>query len=997
MATAKDDFDVVQNTNPLADAPLDYISLAQIPDWQRSKEITISVGTSVSAKEWPAVKLSWDMFLRRLEATGKKNRSKETMAQFLALPKAEQNRLKDVGGFVGGLLKDNIRNDEHVISRDLLAIDLDNAKANLFELVQAAFPNTTFCVYSTRKHTTKHPRYRLLMPTSRDVKPEEYQPFVRQVVSKFDPNMSQVDTASFKISQLMFFPSVCADGEFVLASSAGDWINVSDILNEIGDWHNADNWAKSETEKVGDIVKHALKAEDPWQKKNWIGACALAYTVQEMIAEHLSDTYTPVSAMGENRYTYIQGTSAGGGVIYGDGRWLYSFHDTDPAGHQLLNAFDLLRVHKFGSLDDPKREPYRDPTKRPSYKAMVEWCRNDPKVNAKYAEIRHKNNLEQRGVSVSDTDFSWMEALQTSPKTGAILSVLPNYECILVHDPKLQGLVAWDAFRELKMLTRWPKWRNRFRRLHKEWDESDLGYLLSYFVSTYGLGNMDLLKLAVNNIAGNDDNAYHEVQQYLEGLSWDGKPRIATLAQDFLGAPNNDYVRTVIRKTLVAAVKRVFEPGCPWDKVPVFFGEQGIGKTLFVARLAKNWGNTSINDFTGKNAMELLPGSWIVELGEMAGMGTHEMRYVKALISSPFDLFRGAYRADPKKHYRQCIFIATTNGRAFLIDKTGNRRWLPIDCSRERATKSLKMDGIEKYFDQVWAEAYHYYKQGESLVFPPEIWARAVFEQQMHEETRPLEGLIESFVERKMPVDWASMSIDARRAYLRTPDTSNAVKKIVRNKVCALEIYCEMLGRSLADNGMSRLAAIDIQQGLDKLLKKGWKEAEPLDFGYPYGMQKALVRKGSILDSDSPNYDPKATDSAPLPPEKAAQKKVAIEQLKQTLPVVKEEVKQDAPPAQKKRVKKSRKQKHKEVNPALQTELTLDFGAGNPVQETPPTKEEVKKEDPPKEAHAKKEDSKPPSKAYSDDTTLDDAYVQWVATRAWSYVTKLPADWRPRE
>jgi predicted P-loop ATPase len=197
-------------------------------------------------------------------------------------------------------------------------------------------------------------------------------------------------------------------------------------------------------------------------------------------------------------------------------------------------------------------------------------------------------------------------------------------------------------------------------------------------------------------------NSFHPVRDYLDALRWDGTPRIDTWLSRYLGAEDNPLNRVFGRKVLIAAVRRVREPGCKFDQMLVLEGPEGTGKSSAVKILAGGddfFSDATILDKDGKELQELTCGVWLYEVSELAGLNKREVEHVKALLSRTHDKARGAYGRIPENRPRQCIFIGTTNQDDYLTSTTGNRRIWPV------ATTTIDLEGLERDRDQLWAEA----------------------------------------------------------------------------------------------------------------------------------------------------------------------------------------------------------------------------------------------------------------------------------------------------
>ena len=261
------------------------------------------------------------------------------------------------------------------------------------------------------------------------------------------------------------------------------------------------------------------------------------------------------------------------------------------------------------------------------------------------------------------------------------------------------------------------------------------------------------------------ERIYHPIKDYFAGLTWDGVPRLDSLLIDYCGAEDTPYTRAVTRKTLCAAVARVYEPGRKFDSILVLSGPQGIGKSTFFAKLGGAWYSDSlaISDMKDKTAAEKLQGYWILELGELAGIKKVDVETVKSFVTRVDDKYRQAYGMVVESHPRSCIIVGTTNSESgFLRDITGNRRFWPVQVSEHGSHHPWDLEEI----DQVWAEAIQAYKDGESLFLSGEVAQMAYAKQQEAMESDDREGLVQDYLDRLLPENWDNMDLYQRRTFL---------------------------------------------------------------------------------------------------------------------------------------------------------------------------------------------------------------------------------------
>lgn len=340
---------------------------------QNNKKLIISVANNRKSTKWIPQELLWSDLVNKLKTP---IRTQETYEQFIKLKKSQQDELKDVGGFVGGVLKDNRRKAENVINRCIITLDADSIEPGetnkILNLISGL--GCSYAVYSTRKHSSYKPRLRILIPLDRTIAAEEYEPIARKIASFI--GLDIMDQSTFEASRLMYWPSCSKDSEYVFKYEDKPFASANGILKMYQNWKNTEEWPK--LEKEPEIIKREItKQKDPLTKENIIGAFCKVYDIPAVIEKYLSDIYEPGNQA--DKYTYKQGSVANGATVYGGGKWLYSFHATDPASRTLCNAFDLVRIHKFGHLDDDV-QPGTPTNRLPSYMAMTNFADSIPEV-----------------------------------------------------------------------------------------------------------------------------------------------------------------------------------------------------------------------------------------------------------------------------------------------------------------------------------------------------------------------------------------------------------------------------------------------------------------------------------------------------------------------------------------------------------------------------------------------------------------------------------------
>lgn len=797
---------------------------------QNNRKLQISTAGSRKATYWPKSEILWSEFTEKLKTPV---RSTETLEQYLALPKSQQDELKDVGGFVGGTFSGNRRKACYVEGRDLITLDLDNIPAGQTDdiLKRVCGLGCAAAVYSTRKHAGYAPRLRIIIPMDRTSTADEYEPAARKLASLI--GIEHCDPTTFEASRLMYWPSCSVDSQYIYDAYDMPFCSLDGLLTMYGDWHDISQWPQVPGAEA--IERRRLaKQEDPTTKRGVIGAFCRTYSITEAIEHFIPGMYEETAAPG--RYTYTGGSTAGGAVIYDGDTFLFSHHATDPCSGQLVNAFDLVRLHLYGDRDNEAKEG-TPVNKLPSFVAMSRMALEDKPVaermaREKYEEAQAAFALAEPAGGNAD-DLMWLSSLEVDGN-GNYKKTVNNVILVLQNDPLLKGKIVTDEFAGRGLVLGAMPWNPGPER--RQWTDKDDAGFFWYIENYYKMAQQDKLDRALAIVG--EQNKINDVRDYLKALKWDGVKRVDTLLSVYLGAEDNAYTRAVMRKSLCAAVARAVVGGVKYDYMPIFTGPQGIGKSTFLNILGKSWFSDSLTSFEGKEAAELIQGTWINEVGELTAMTRQETSAVKQFLSKREDIYRAAYGRRTERYPRRCVFFGTSNDSEFLKDNTGNRRFWPIDVGVHPAKKSIWQE-LPQEVDQIWAEVYMYWALGEPLYLSKEIEALAAEQQNSHRETSGKEGLILDFLEKQIPSNWDSMSLQERRIYwngnMKLPDGAILIP---REKVCAVEIWVECFNSD--SRYMKRSDSTEINNIL--LGAQGWKRNKTTRRYGPYGQQKGFER-----------------------------------------------------------------------------------------------------------------------------------------------------------
>ena len=712
--------------------------------------VTIAVGESRRSTQWKNKEVLWSQLVERLSIPTK---TPETVDEYRGFAKSKRDEIKDVGGFVGGSLKGGRRKAEAIMQRRLLTLDLDDVPRNAdpWDTVVLVL-GCAAVLYSTHSHRPEAPRLRLVMPLSRPVSPEEYSAIARKVAQ--DIGIDMCDDTTYEPHRLMYWPSASINAEYRYEVEDGPWLNADEQLARYVDWHDPSEWPIS-SRRAEALHRLASHQESPLEKNGIVGAFCRVYDIHDAIEHFLPDTYEKYD---DNRYTYKGGSTSGGLVLYDNGVFAYSHHGTDPASGKLCNAFDLVRIHLYGNLDDDT-SPGTPSHKMPSFMKLQDEAMQIPEVREELAKANFER-LKDR-FDDPDEDYDWVGQL-TCNKNGKFDNTINNVQLIMEHDAGLRGKYFYDTFKERMTVCGDLPWCKLADRMTTTWTDTDDAGLRNFLEIKYEIVNT--MKIGDAVLLAMQSCMRHPVREYLLSLKWDGVARADTIFIDYLGAEDTEYTRTVTRKALIGAVARIMQPGCKHDHILVLVGPQGCRKSTTLAKLGKSWFSDSFYTVQGKEAYEQIQGFWLIEMGEMAATRKAELESIKQFVSKQSDSYRAAYAKRTQEHPRQCAFFGTTNDDEFLRDATGGRRFWPVTVTdKGRETGDYFTAEI---VDQVWAEIVMRYSAGENWYLDnAKIEAVARQIQDAHTEMNGKQGLLEQFVERLLPKDWATRNLSQRLAY----------------------------------------------------------------------------------------------------------------------------------------------------------------------------------------------------------------------------------------
>lgn len=851
--------------------------------------LDIATASQRSQTTWNNRQIAWTDLATKLSRT---HRTHETLQQYLNFDKRKQDQIKDIGGFVGGYLNEGNRNKHSIRHRQILTLDADSVDGDLWQAFTMLYGEEAL-IYSTHKHTPEAPRLRLVLPLLRKVSPEEYEAVGRYVAGAI--GIEWFDPTTFQAERLMYWPSTAKDAEYLYERQKGNWLDPDKVLAQYVDWTDVSAWPRTEKDKA--VHRREMKKQgEPTEKPGTVGAFCRAFSIQDAIEKFLPDTYERAGS--DDRYTYTGGSTGGGAVIYED-KFLYSHHSTDPVSGLCLNAFDLVRIHLFG-FQDSEKDKAKPIHEHPSYIQMCEWAVEHPEVIAELDDFREMKALvreealpeakkepkpvkkekpkekpapvkkedvdpepeepsvdwenaeldfaELLGIKkpavVDDaTEDNWKQKLDRNKQTGEVKQTIANLSLIMSFDENLKGRIGLNEFENFIYALSDLPWCKVPKP--RRWEDKDDSGLRRYVENRYGIYHVGKTSDAM--VLAASQNSHHPVREYLNGLEWDGTPRLDTLLVDYLGAEDSAYTRAVTRKAFAAAVARIYRPGCKFDYVLTLAGPEGIKKSGLLTEMGSPWFSDSFHTVTGKEAYEQLQGSWIIEIAELSAFNKAETNAIKAFVTKREDKYRAAYGHHVRAWPRQSVFFATTNEPTFLKGHTGNRRFWPVAVTKrhEPATKLVNdVDSPREVIvglpvDQLWAEAKFRYKEGEPLYLEnEEVENEAKAVQNSYSEIDERIGLVTKYLDTLLPKNWNRLCREDRRSYLWDSDEIKAKGELARNFVCPLEVWCEGLGMRLEDFNTAKGRELKALMAM----VPGWKYVGELKSFPIYGRQRFYER-----------------------------------------------------------------------------------------------------------------------------------------------------------
>lgn len=694
-----------------------------------------------------------------------------------------------------------------VAARGALTLDVDTPTEGFIELALLELDGTEALIHTTYNSTPESPRYRVIIPLDREVKPDEYHVAAASMMQRLGDE--QFDQGSVEPERYMFKPSSKKVGDFRSWILHGQLCSADDLLEDF----DADL-------SVLPMPAPSRKKRDPFAIDGTIGAFNRAYSD---FGDLISEYNLPYTEVGAERWQLAGAAAAAGMGVISPGL-VFSHHANDPASGNACSAFDLARLHLFSELDEGVKSG--TPVNRlPSNAAMLDLAATDSRVVTELVGKDFADDLQDIADEVEGTN--WKERLRLDPKHGIPLDDIRNWDLIIAHEPAFKVLQYNELTMAIEISGALP-WRS-VESAGETFSAGDRSRFALHIERVYGIragrGYLDDL---INDVALN--RRVNPVRDYLQSLQWDGVPRVETALP---GVRPNPYTRMVARKVLTAAVARMMDPGCKWDHMLVLYGTEGLGKTYWVDTMSKGF-SSALGALNNKDTLITMQRSWILTSDEGHSLKKADFDAQKEFITKTADVFRMPYDREAAVHKRHNVIWGTTNDRVFLRRQEGNRRFLIVHCQDKVDFGSL----TPEYVDQVWAEALHLWRSGERLYVTEEEGQLAAEAREGFTEEDAMVGVLSEYLETPVPASWSEMSPDARVMHLLDAQNGQNIHDSQIQEVCSAQLWTEALGRRRGEH--RRVDLLEISEAMEQI--PGWKVSSERRRITGYGSQKIYVR-----------------------------------------------------------------------------------------------------------------------------------------------------------
>ena len=716
---------------------------------QKNHVLEYITSLSLSSKRGKKAKCYWNDFVKENLANPQK--SFYNRNNYQVIDEEKQLEVKSSAGwYVFGE-----RNDDHpkrrALNRHAVTIDIDkNGDEDVIEKISSLFSKYHYAIHDTVSSTKDFPRYRFILPLAEPIDLDQYRALATLICQQVGLDRCDVKS-SRSAHQLMFFPILFKkDDVYECITNDGQFLNGSFYLDNVwlsvfeGDWRDYSSWPdiKEEGRRRRHRNVNDLLQANPRDKPGLVGDFCRAYSISEAVAKFLGPVWTDE---GDNRFTYARGSSKRGGIAYpfeGEGVegpedkvFLYSHHESDPYNDQLLNAWDLVRLHRFGNEDLNSKAQKDD--KLPSWAMMSDLVRKDKRVIVSRAErdTAEFEAIAETAKKEAREDSESGEGAEGGKGDGAIkripLKRNDSGKIYLSSDNLIMALqranipVGKNILMDRLVFTGDDerlnvKLKKSERFMGKLLRDRDLTIIAAYFERHMDLNRYPITRNMMYEALDGYAPKFNPITRYLDALpQWDGEARVPVFWVKTAGVVDDDYTREVTTCFLCNAVSIAYKPGNTATQVPILVGPEGAGKSSMVQKLLPQSSlfTSGLSLKSEKEFIETSSGFWVAELAEVDTLYKSESATIKKLITADKMTARLSYDRIPTTVKKSLVIYGSTNETGFLRRDMGSRRWLPLENKDTKKNKKHKkiaqknFKWINKNRDQIWAEALHLAKK----------------------------------------------------------------------------------------------------------------------------------------------------------------------------------------------------------------------------------------------------------------------------------------------
>jgi predicted P-loop ATPase len=622
------------------------------------------------------------------------------------------------------------RADDNVRSVTALVLDIDKATPDELVFVTERLAGLNYAIHNTHNHSDDVVFVRVVIELSRPVKPLEWSVFWKAALVKLA--LPKVDEKCGNLSRLYYLPTIPksrADQKlFFRPEHRGAPIDVDEILTAraapsphttsstlprpatadvfIHPQQDAQAFSLEELRECLSIARRGYSRDPQYQNKHRLLSSILEGTALAQDGHRDNDINEACSVLA---FTLPSGVPAF--VVVELMRQSIVAMPTEPEGLQHW----LDKVQSSFSRASRRRADIEGERKALQQAVLARLSGKSPEIAPEAAP--------------ASESMEWLKELSFA-KDGTLRGSFYNASLILKNATELR-----DAFRFNVLRKTIDTSKGVFKNAHVQFLHVELAlWLAREFQMTIKPHELKEL-IALTSRA----NEFDPLADYLNGLQWDGVPRIADALYTHFGASrdadynNHEFVKAVSKRWFISCVARGIKPGEFVKTVLILEGDQDIKKSSSFAALAGEFFSDTVIRIGDKDSSMHVARSWLIELAELGFLeDKRRIEPAKAYISQRDDSFRPPYAATVEDFQRRVILVATTNHRNdYLIDRTGNSRFWGVYVEKP------DIEAIKRDRDQLWAEAVHYYKQGERWWLEPEEKVHAQEQAAMRLESNP--------------------------------------------------------------------------------------------------------------------------------------------------------------------------------------------------------------------------------------------------------------------